>query len=497
MSDFLGQIKSIGQTMGVEYTRPDRTKVGEYQKALSPEAIAYLKGRGFTKDTVLHFRLGYRADYDAISIPVYKRGELVNIKYRLLNPTTVKYMGESGAESWMFNDDGVIEGKKEKSVLIVEGEFDAMMCWQKGIKAVVSPAAGAQSYGVWLEQIDDIKKIYIAYDNDKAGKDAGREIAKRLGEEKAFIMEYPKGIKDANEFFEENELEDFIKLKKKAKPLIREDFKTLGDVIQNMRNSTTVRYITKFIPEVSMRPGWLGILSGRSNAGKTSIVLNMAKDFTEQNVPVLIMPFERGIDAVGERYLQVMAGMTEDGFEAFDDEGWEQLIDKTSKQELYFTVPNKDDIAKMISKAARFLNTKVVVIDHLDYAVRNIRGSREEAIANTLQELKAVAEKHGVVLIIVTHIRKVDGAGTMAQVKRPGIEDLKGSSALYQDPEFVVMLSQTDNDGEILVDVIKNKGPMEDKVYGFAPATGVFNANYVSMFRDMSEEDNNLWNDFE
>ena len=54
--------------------------------------------------------------------------------------------------------------------------------------------------------------------------------------------------------------------------------------------------------------------------------------------------------------------------------------------------------------------------------------------------------------------------------RKPGIEDLKGSSSLYQDPECVVLLSGTD--GRLEVDVVKNKGEMVSESFGFNYKTG-------------------------
>jgi len=93
----------------------------------------------------------------------------------------------------------------------------------------------------------------------------------------------------------------------------------------------------------------------------------------------------------------------------------------------------------------------------------------------SLQQLKKVAEDNGVILLIVSHVRKTERAGeVIARNKRPNIEDLKGSSSLYQDPEVVVMLSQNDSDYEMYVDVLKNKGEMQGKVFQFDRSSGVY-----------------------
>ena len=110
----------------------------------------------------------------------------------------------------------------------------------------------------------------------------------------------------------------------------------------------------------------------------------------------------------------------------------------------------------------------------MDYIVRNVSGNKEAEIGQTLQTLKRVAEEHGIVMLIVTHIRKIDSAGAQTQ-RKPNVEDLKGSSSLYQDPECVVLL---DGDTQqIHVNVVKNKGEMKSKTFSFNAMTGKLTDN--------------------
>ena len=184
-----GKIESIREALHVGYTKPDPEVVKTFREDLktSDEGLSYLKGRGLSDDTIEHFKLGYDKTKNAISIPVYKRGELINLRYRFLGTVDgPKYTQTKGCEVWLYNDEGLSIGLKKRGILIVEGEFDLMSAWQAGFKNVISPASGKDSYGVWLEQLDAIAKVYIAYDNDKAGKGASKDMADRIGVDKSF-----------------------------------------------------------------------------------------------------------------------------------------------------------------------------------------------------------------------------------------------------------------------------------------------------------------------
>lgn len=475
MNKLSERIQSIRESVGAEYRRPPAESIKLYTEALSvnEKAMNYLQAeRGLSIETIKHFQLGYDSHRDAISIPVFKRGELVNIKYRLLDPESkTKYTSEKGAETWIFNEDGISRGIAKGGILIVEGEFDCISAWQAGFQNVISPASGKDSYGVWIEYLDPIKKIYIAYDNDKPGKDSSIKLSDRLGSEKCLELLYPDGIKDANEFFKKFGREDYMELIKKARPYYSHQFKGIGDVIRGLREKKDEIIQLKHMPKVKLEKDWMIMISGVSNVGKTSYVLNLVSELTERGIPTLVFPFERGIESVGRRFLQVKFGMTIDEFGMQDEDEWKKMIDSCVETPAYFAMPKKEEMVNTIIRSKRIFDTKVVVIDHLDYIIRHVSGNKEAEIGNTLQDLKRVAEENGIILLIVSHTRKVETPGGWKVKKKPTMEDLKGSSSLYQDPEVVVMLS-SDEENTINVDVLKNKGEMGFGIYQFDPRTG-------------------------
>lgn len=481
MSSIADKVQSLQTQVNAVYKKPDTEKMRKYQDDLAgnPQAMDYLiLERNLTLDTIKNFKLGYDVERDAIAIPVFKRGELINIRYRFINPgDKAKYSQEKDCEVWIYNEDGVQAAMKKRGILIVEGEFDLMSAWQAGFKNVVSPASGKDSFGIWLELLDNIPRVYIAYDNDKPGKEASIKMAERIGQEKAFEILYPDGIKDSNDYFKKHTPEEYRVLISTARPYTSYQFKGLRDVIEDLRFNKQETFVSKFIPDVKMGQDWLTIISGKSNVGKTSYCMNLAMDFTNKGIPVLVLPFERGNQVVGTRFLQAKYGLAENDFETVDDPTWEKITKECIGLPLYFSLPTKAETIEVIKKSKRIFDTKVVIIDHLDYMIRSSQ-NKEAEIGNTLQELKRIAEEFKILIIIVTHIRKIEQMGS-TQKKKPGIEDLKGSSSLYQDPECVIMLTSP-KVGVLEVDVVKNKGKMSTKQYHFNQESGKIGEEYVS-----------------
>lgn len=493
MLNLSDKIQSLRTQLAVDYFKPDPAELKGYEDALWATSgsvpLEYLRiERNLTDDTIKHFRLGYCAEKDAICIPVFKRGELVNLRYRHLDPSSgQKYSQTKDAEIWIFNDEGLAFAQKKGTVLITEGEFDLMSCWQAGSKNVISPASGKDSYGVWIELLDNIPKVYIAYDNDKGGKETAKKMADRIGVQKCFEVLYPQDIKDANEYYKQHTKEEYAEMVETARPFYSYQFKGLPDIITELFAGEVNHIELKCLPDVKMKKDWIVVVSGVSNVGKTSYVMNMAVELTDKDIPVLVLPFERGPQVVGTRYLQVKYDHSEAEFSTLESEERERMMRESINTPLYFAMPAKDEAIEVIKKAKRIFDTKVVIIDHLDYMIRSST-SKEQEIGNTLQELKRVAEEYGIIIIIVSHIRKIQSAGS-TRAKKPNMEDLKGSATLYQDPECVAMLT-SDSPGLLNVDVVKNKGKMSMRTYKFSQDTGKIYPNTG----EVSDADEDLWN---
>lgn len=474
MTPLESKIQSIKESLNVNYVRPSTQKVEEYKTSLAQNPVAqdYLKiTRGLNQETIDNFNLGYDEERNAISIPVYKRGELINIRYRHLNEKAQsKYTQEKGCEVWLFNEDGISKAQAKGGILVVEGEFDCMSAWQAGFKNVISPASGKDSYGVWLELMDTIPKVYIAYDNDKPGKSAGKDLAERLGSDKTFEVSYPEGTKDANDYFKGNDSEAFKNLIRKARPYYKYKYAGVKDVIDSIRENRENLLKLRCVPFVEFEEDWLAVMSGVSNIGKTSVAMNVADELVSKGIPTLVLPIERGIRTVGKRFLQVRYNKTKEELVSFDDTDWNKIIPDILELPLYFSMPSTAEVSETVIKAKRLFNTKVVIIDHLDLLVRKSDPKNINVETSTvIQNFKSIGQEHGIIFIVIHHIKKQEGIGSVP--KKPRIEDLKGSSSVYQDPEAVIMLSEP-NAGQLEVSILKNKGTMGSKVFEFNVATG-------------------------
>lgn len=471
--DFKNKLQSLQQTVGVEYTKPDTSKYEAMVYAL-PDSKGYkylTEDRGLTDETIKHFRLGYDKSKNAIAIPHFKDGELINIKYRFLEPKDIRYTSEPNAEQWVFHDEGLSVAKEKGAIAIAEGEFDCMSLWQMGFKNVVSPGSGANSYGTWIEKIDEVKQVWIAYDNDEAGQGAAKELAERIGLEKCRNVTYPQ--KDANEFMLAGGEEDLRDLFAKATPFFKYEFSGLSDVVQKLMDDPMEYLEVKLIPGVMLERDNLVVVSGETNAGKSTYSLNVVKELAEKDIPTLFLPIERGVYALGRRLLQILFNKTQEDMQFTTREQWKESLSSLASLPVYMAKPTIRELERTIVRAKRLFGVRVVIIDHMDYLIRGA-ANKEALISEKMHELKHIAEQNGIIVIVISHVNR----GAVPAGQRPTLKNLKGSSSLEQDSEIVVMLYPTDDRQGLEVDIQKNKGPMRKEIFGINVETGVISGVY-------------------
>lgn len=186
-----------------EYVKP----VARLEK-LGAKAMAFFESRGISNNTLLRFNVTEAVEWmpqHGKEVPVicfnYYRGtELVNIKFR--GPEKSFKLAKD-AELIFYNLPAI---ENEKTVVIVEGEIDALSLYESKVYPVVSVPNGASKGNQKLEYLDNCwqafegaEKIVLCVDNDEPGEALKQELARRLGKDRCYTVTYPENCKDANE----------------------------------------------------------------------------------------------------------------------------------------------------------------------------------------------------------------------------------------------------------------------------------------------------------
>lgn len=185
-----------------EYVKPPTVEV-----KLSEKVVEWFETRGISKSTLAHWKVGESLEYmpqvgakrNTVNFNYYRKGELVNVKYR---DAAKNFKMVSGAELVFYGLDNI---ESLDRVYIVEGEMDALSVHEAGIYSVCSVPNGASKGNQRLEYLDncwryfeDKQEIILCTDNDKAGLELRKELARRLGAYRCKYVDFGN-YKDANE----------------------------------------------------------------------------------------------------------------------------------------------------------------------------------------------------------------------------------------------------------------------------------------------------------
>lgn len=165
-----------------------------------------LQRRGISQEVIDLFNIHYIPDglpfafKSGLAIPInHPDGTFSFNKYRrsyLNNEIKQKYAYDRGSHTALFAGDRI---KDSTSVVVTEGEMDALVLWSRNIDAV-SSTGGAQSFQSDFGELLAGKRIYLCYDNDEAGAVGLVKTLEVLPE--AYIVFVPEviGVKDISDF---------------------------------------------------------------------------------------------------------------------------------------------------------------------------------------------------------------------------------------------------------------------------------------------------------
>lgn len=136
---------------------------------------------------------------ECIVIPVLGQdGNFLFNKYRR-NPmidAKPKYLYDKGSRVTLY---GWWKAKKEKSILITEGEFDSLVAWSHNIPAITSTGGALSFQEEWSNLLSE-KEVTLCFDNDNAGGQGMARALKYIPHASILFIPDRPGIKDLTDY---------------------------------------------------------------------------------------------------------------------------------------------------------------------------------------------------------------------------------------------------------------------------------------------------------
>jgi len=422
-----------------------------------------LKDRGITVDTAKKYGvkavLNYKGEIIKHLYPYYVNNEIAGYKIREQNKM-FSWKGTSQGTG-LFGEQLFKAGGKY--VTLVEGECDAMAAYELlgskwPVVSIKSGAAGAvKDVKHSIEFLEKFDSVVINFDNDAAGKSATKKVARLLTPGKAKILPLPEEFKDANEMLQKGNHHSYVAAwwnSKTYTPSGVVNAKDLKEKYFNREKMESVPYPWEGLNKklYGLRAGELVTLTGGTGLGKSSITRELEHwliNTTSDNV---------GIVALEEHDLRTLDCLM--SIEANDRLYIDHIREKYSKEFLddlytkiydngrvwihaHFGSSNIDEIFSKIRFMIIGCDCKWIIVDHLHMLVSSItEGDERRTIDSIMTRLRSIVEETGVGMILVSHLRRVEGNRGHENGVTVGLNHLRGSQSIAQLSDCVIALER-------------------------------------------------------
>lgn len=161
--------------------------------------LDYMKGRGFTEDTLQHFDVGYSEAQHMVIVPMHDfRGTPVGLVGRSVTGKSFKNSTGLPKNETFWNLHRV---RKYDHVIITESIFDAMMLHQCGFPNSVALLGGtfADEHKQLLNRY--FEEFTVASDADAGGRMLANKIGQALRHKIVRDVRFPPGTKDVGDVY--------------------------------------------------------------------------------------------------------------------------------------------------------------------------------------------------------------------------------------------------------------------------------------------------------
>lgn len=433
----------------------------------------YLKLRGFTKST--WERRGVGEVNGLIAFPYFVNDERVLIKFRKpekYDGHGMKAWREEGGQSVLW---GMDLCNTDKTLVIVEGEMDALALDESGVANVVSVPSGARDLG-WIENcwdwLDKFNKVTIWGDLDDPGRKMVRDIILKIGEWKCFVVDAPH--QDANACLAKEGKEKTAEYVRNAKAIPVNGLIDLADVVPF--DLSSVERACSGIPGIAhsigdFLMGEVSIWTGKSGQGKSTLLGQMMIEAVNEGKPVCAYSGELRADrfqywvnlqAAGSKHIEYFFDRVKDKKVGFLQKETANKIKEWYRGKFWLYDNNLNSetneetgIIKLFTYAARKYDCKVFLVDNL-MTSRFDSGTSEKdyyrAQSNFVGELNHFAKAYNVHVHLVAHPKKTKG-----KLEK---DDISGTGDITNRADNVFSVERVEDSSvgcDTIINIMKNR----------------------------------------
>ena len=385
---------------------------------MSDFSYEYLDRRSISSST--HQFYGVKTKIDANGKPlavgyIYPNGA---IKTRYLDKKSFSTEGDI-ANAGLFGMDKFAAGVA-KYVTITEGEDDALSLYEvlrNPVVSVQSSSSAARDAALARSWLNSYERIYLAFDNDTAGKSAVDAVAKLFDYNKVFHVKF-SNRKDANEYLEAGEREQLKRIWWNSKKYLPETVVSSFDSYREILNTE----ITKGVPfpwptltdlTYGIRQGKSYLITAQEGVGKTEVMhaieYQLLKE-TDDAIGAIFLEEPKPDHIRTLASIELKSPVNRPDTTATNAEvsaAFERAVGSDDRLHTYSHFGSDDP--EVLLDTIRFLvsarGCRYVLLDHISMVVSGLQGEDErKALDYIATRLEMMVQELGFALIFVSHV---------------------------------------------------------------------------------------------
>jgi len=386
------------------------------------------------------------------------------------------WLGDS-SNITLFGQQNWRDGGSRSKIILTEGEIDCMSVSKVQsnrfpVCSVPSGSASAKKYITReLEWLSKFEEIILMFDNDEAGLKASIECANLLPVRKVKIAKLQ--AKDPNELLTTGQGAKIINAIFEAKSYTPQGIIKGSDTKELLLKDDYVESIPYCWNGLNkklqgIRIGELILLAAGSGTGKSLVCRELAHNIILKGHNVAYIALEenvkrsiRGLVSIGLNAPihnpEVRKKIPEDKIVS----EWLKIKDKVFFYD-HFGSSDSDDLINRIRYMVTALNCRYVFLDHISIVISGLQeGDERRLIDNTMTRLRKLVEELKIAMVVVSHLRRVEGKTSHEEGHQTSLAHLRGSHALAQLSDTVIGFErnqQSETESNIMyARVLKNR----------------------------------------
>jgi len=457
------------------YTKP----VWENKTNLSDNLIKYFENRKISQNTLKTLMISEgkekmppdRKEFNTVQFNYFRDSELINVKYRTGDK---RFKMVSGAELVFYNLDFI---RCSKEVIICEGEFDCLSFVEAGFLNSTSVPNGATAKGNinltyldnCLDYFDNKEKIYIATDNDEAGRVLEKELIRRLDVARCYKVDF-KDCKDANEYLIKYGKDELKLTIENSKQYPLENISKANDYLEQLYdfydNGTPKGFqigLNSFDEHFSLYTGMCLVVTGIPNMGKSDFVdmmccgYNRNYDWKIAYASIENEPRELHID----KLLRKIIGYKPQRHN-FESDSFKLGMQRIQDYFYFIEFSNGYDLEKILQKGEELVKRegiKCLVIDPFNRV--RLKASLSKGINDYTNDylnlVEDFAKKNDVLVIVVAHPVKMQKNKDTNKYNIPDFYDVKGGGEFFDMAHFGLAVHRDYDNNYVTIKNLKVK----------------------------------------